>query len=85
MGTISGGIGIASASGGPREYPLLAGPSMNLTLIVKDVPDTFGDEESAKNGTVAQLRKRTGLRCLRACVCALISLNVCLRSPCSGC
>lgn len=85
MGAIDGGIGIASASGEPKEYPLLVGPSMNLTLIVKPVPgnNTFGDESASKNGTATRLRKRQGgnLRCTRVCVCALLSLISCLRLP----
>jgi len=62
----SGSIGIASASEGPREYPLLAGPSMNITLIDTGASDpsvTDGDN----NGTA--LTKRQGnLRCVRVCM-----------------
>lgn len=76
VGAISGGgIGIQSADGGPREYPLLAGPSMNFTLIVTDAPDSFGNGTAGNNSTATPLKKRgTNIRCLRVCVCVLLSL-----------
>ncbi|CUS12215.1 unnamed protein product [Tuber aestivum] len=62
-------IRTASASGEPRECPLLVGPSMNITLVYMDAPDSLGDGgegSPAKNGTVTRLAKRRGnLRCLR--------------------
>ncbi|RPA95469.1 hypothetical protein L873DRAFT_1812782, partial [Choiromyces venosus 120613-1] len=71
----AGGIGISSTgAGGPREYPLLAGPSMNFTLIVTDAPGSSagadgGDGYDNKNGTVARLAKRgTSIHCVRVCV-----------------
>ncbi|KAG0639368.1 hypothetical protein HOY80DRAFT_1136812 [Tuber brumale] len=59
----SGSVGIASVDEGPREYPLLAGPSMNITLVVT------GGADGDKNGTATRLRRRqSGLRCTRVCM-----------------
>src|SRR5207302_7487787 len=80
----TGDIGIASTSGEPKEYPLLAGPSMNITLVMTDAPDSLG-ADGDKNGTVTRLGKREGnLQCVRVCVSALLSLS-CLCFTWSSC
>ncbi|PWW75726.1 hypothetical protein C7212DRAFT_363844 [Tuber magnatum] len=86
VGTLTGGPGdiqTASTGGEPREYPLLAGPSMNITLVVTDIPDSLeadGEGYPDKNGTVTRLAKRRGnLQCVRVCMngdCDLVNCRV---------